>query len=145
VSRKFAVIAATLSIAAACEVDAQLVELPARDAGVSVVIRCNDCGTIESIREVQETRAALTPGTAPASPIGLVMYIPLGRKTETNDAYVGSVGTRQWQERTASTRYEITVRMDDGSYRFIPRQGVSDFAVSNRVKVTQLEIEHFTQ
>jgi len=145
VSRKFAVIVATLSIAAACEVDAQLVEPPARDAGVSVVIRCNDCGTIESIREVQETRAALTPGTAPASPIGLVMYVPIGRKAGAEQAYVGSVGTRQWQERTASARYEFTVRMDDGSYRFIPRQGVSDFAVSNRVKVTQLEIEHFTQ
>ena len=144
-SRQFATFAAILSIAAAHQVDAQNTVAPPRDVGVSVVIRCKDCGTIESIREVQEPRAVPPPATGSASPIGLVMYIPLGRKTETNDAYVGSAGTRQWQERTASTRYEITVRMDDGTYKFVPRQGVSDFGAGDRVKVSELQIEHWTQ
>lgn len=136
---------AILSIAAAYHVDAQRSAAPVRDAGVSAVIRCQDCATIESIREVQEARAVSPLGTASASPIGLVMYIPLGRKTGTDDAYVGSVGSRQWQERTANTRYEFTVRMDDGTYRLVPRQGVSDFGVGDRVKLTQSQIEHSTQ
>jgi outer membrane lipoprotein SlyB len=136
---------AVLSIAAACPVDAQQSTEPVRDAGVSVVMRCQDCGTIQSIREVQETRAVSSPGTGSASPIGLVMNIPLGRKTGTDDRYVGSVGSRHWQERTTSTRYEFTVRMDDGNYRTVPRQGVSDFSTGDRVKVTQWQIEHWTQ
>jgi outer membrane lipoprotein SlyB len=141
--RQFAVVVAILSIAATHQADAQSSAPPVRDAGVSVVIRCQDCGTIESIREGQEARAASPPGTASASPIGLVMYIPLGRKTGTDDAYVGSVGTRQWQERAANTRYEFTVRMDDGTYRSVPRQGVSNFGVGDRVKVSQWQIEHW--
>lgn len=141
--RQFAAVVAALSIAATCQVDAQRSTDP--DAGVSVVMRCRDCGTLQSIREVQEARAGSPPGTASASPIGLVMYIPLGRKTGTDEAYVGSVGSREWQARTTTTRYEFTVRMDDGNYLTVPRQGVSDFSVGDRVKVTQRQIEHWTQ
>jgi hypothetical protein len=147
---------AVFSIAAASPAGAQIVEAPPHDAGPSVVMRCKDCGTIVSIKEVQELRAVSTQATATAagtgaaaitgvgSPIGLVMNVPL-KKTGSENPYVGSVGTRQWQERTANARYEFTVRMDDGSYRAIPRQGVSDFAVNDRVKLTQFEIEHATQ
>jgi len=118
---------------------------PMPDANVSVVMRCQDCGSIESIREIHDGRTLSTAGAASASPVGLVMYIPLGRKTETDKAYVGSAGSREWQERTANTRYEFSVRMDNGSYRLIPRQGVSDFVVGDRVKVSQTQFEHTTQ
>ena len=87
--RQFAAVAAALSIAAACEVDGQQNPAPARDTGVSVVMRCQDCGTVQSIREVQESRTASLPGAASESPIGLVMHIPLGRKTGTDTTYVG--------------------------------------------------------
>ena len=40
---------------------------------------------------------------------------------------------------------EFVVRMDDGSYRFLPRQGVSDFASGDRVKLSEGQIEHSTQ
>jgi outer membrane lipoprotein SlyB len=151
VPRASTLVVAILSMMAACQAVAQMKDVPPRDAGVSVVIRCKDCGTVESIREVQESRNVLpagstTPaGVASAQPIGLVMYIPLGRKTGTDSPYVGSVGTRQWQQRTSSTQYEFTVRMDDGSFRFVPRQGVSDFAAGDRVKVTELQIEHWNE
>jgi hypothetical protein len=145
VRREFVGVTAVLSIVMAVHVDAQNTVAPPRDVGPSVVMQCRDCGTIESIREVQEPRAATPPGTASASPVGLVMYIPLGRKPANDSPYIGSVGTRQWQDRTGSTRYEFTVRMDDGTYQFLSRQGVSDFAAGDRVKVSQLQIEHWTQ
>lgn len=140
---------AVLSIAAVRRVDAQMVEAPPRDIGPSVVIRCKDCGTIVTIKEVQQNRAVSAPGAGTGGGtgalVGLVMYVPLGKKTSGDDPYVGSVGTKQWQERTANVRYEFTVRMDDSSYRTIQRQGVSDFGVNDRVKLTQFEIEHVTQ
>ena len=40
------------------------------------------------------------------------MHIPVGRKSSDDKLYVGSVGNREWQERTQNTRYEFTVRMD---------------------------------
>ena len=143
--RQFAAVVAVLSIAAAYSVEAQRSTEPVRDTGVSVVMRCQDCGTIQSIREAQGARAASPPGTTSESPVGLVMYFPLGRRPATESAFVGSAGSRQWQERTANTRYEFIVRMDDGNYRTVSRQGVSDFSVGDRVKVNQLQIEHWTQ
>jgi outer membrane lipoprotein SlyB len=138
------VVVAILSIGATGEVNAQQSAEPARDAGTSVVMRCQDCGTIDSIREVQEARAVTAPGVTSGSPVGLVMYIPLGRKSGNDDAFVGSVGSRQWQERTTTTRYEFIVRMEDGNYRTVPRQGVSDFSVGDRVKLTQGQVVHWT-
>ena len=145
-SRRMAAVVAALSIAAIGQVDGQRSTEPVvRDPGVSVVMRCQDCGTIQSVREVQEARSPSRPGTSSESPIGLVMYIPLGRKSSTDTSYVGSVGTPEWQARTNSTRYEFTVRMDDGNYRMVARQGVSDLSTGDRVKVSQGQIERWTQ
>jgi hypothetical protein len=73
------------------------------------------------------------------------MSIPLGRKPAPERPFVGSVGSRQWQERSSNTRYEFIVRMDDGSSRTVSRPGVSDFSIGDRVKVDQLQIEHWSQ
>jgi hypothetical protein len=154
--------AAVLSIAATFQVGAQIVAPPPRDVESSVVVRCRDCGIIVSIKEVQGTRStvAQTSGagnatvgasgtgassiTGTGSPIGLVMYVPI-KRAGNGDPYVGSVGSKQWQERTANARYEFVVRMEDSSYRTVTQQGVSDFVVNDRVKVTQFEIEHAPQ
>src|SRR5215217_3188498 len=95
------------------------------DGRSSVVMRCQDCGSIESIRETEAARRSVASdaarsgsSSAPAGPIGLVMYIPVGKGSSNNDSYVGSVGNRQWQERTQNTGYEFTVRMDSGNYQF---------------------------
>lgn len=143
--RQLAAVVAILSIAATYWVEAQQSTEPVRDTGVSVVMRCQDCGTIQSIREAQQARPTSPDGTTSPSPVGLVMSIPLGRKPAPEGAFVGSVGSRQWQERTSSGRYEFIVRMDDGSYRTVSRPGISDFKLGDRVKVNQLQIEHWTQ
>ena len=143
--RQLAAVVAILSSAATYSVEAQQSTEPVRDTGVSVVMRCQDCGTIQSIREAQQARPTSPDGTTSAAPVGLVMSIPLGRKPAPEGAFVGSVGSRQWQERTSSGRYEFIVRMDDGSYRTVSRPGISDFKLGDRVKVNQLQIEHWTQ
>jgi hypothetical protein len=145
VRQQLATVAAVLSIAATYSVGAQQTTEPAPDAARSVVMRCQDCGTVQSIREAQQARLASPQDPASGSPVGLVMSVPLGRKPAPERPFVGSVGSRQWQERTSNTRYEFIVRMDDGSYRTVSRQGVSDFKVGDRVKVNQLQIEHWTQ
>jgi hypothetical protein len=145
VRRQFAAVVAVLSISATYSVEAQRSTEPVPAGGPSVVMRCQDCGTIQSIREAQGARTVSPAGTTSESPVGLVMYIPLGRKPATESAFVGSAGSRQWQERTSNARYEFIVRMDDGNYRTVSRQGVSDFTIGDRVKVNQSQIEHWTQ
>jgi hypothetical protein len=109
----------------------------------SIMVRCGDCGRIEAIREVQDSRANAPPSTRSEMPIGLVMYVPIGRSATPNENYVGSVGSKEWQERSSSTMYEISVRMDSGAYQVLQRRRVSDFDVDDRVKVSGGRIEHW--
>ena len=123
-------------------------EAPAQPAGStpmpdSVVMRCRQCGVINSIREVQQTREGSTPGLGIDSPVGLVLYIPVGPGRRQGDAFAGSVGNREWQNRITSTRYEFTVRMDDGDFRSVNKDGPSDLQVGDRVRLDGARIERF--
>ena len=133
--------AALLSLAALPQVCAQ----PAGTSSPpdSVVMRCRQCGVINSIREVQQTREGTTPGLGIDSPVGLVLYIPMGPGRRQGEAFAGSVGNREWQNRISSTRYEYTVRMDDGDFRSVSRDGVSDLQVGDRVRVDGNRIERW--
>lgn len=118
---------------------------PVPDGGPvnSVVMRCRQCGVINSIRETQQARDGVTPGLGPDAPVGLVLQIPIGPGADRSNAYAGSVGNREWQNRIASTRYEYTVRMDDGDFRIVTRDGMSDLQVGDRVRVDGNRIERF--
>jgi len=123
-------------------------EAPAQPAGStpipdSVVMRCRQCGVINSIRETQQQREGQTPGLGPDSPVGLVLYIPMGPGSKQGDAFAGSVGNREWQNRISSTRYEYTVRMDDGDFRLVSKDGVSDLQVGDRVRLEGNRIERW--
>ena len=120
---------------------------PPRD---SIILRCQDCGVIQSIRETQQRRSPATSnvGSAvPASniggdmPVGLVLYIPAGPRSREDTPYVGPVGSREWQNVATTTTYEFTVRMDDGAFRFAQRDGVSDLQVGDRVQLVGGKIE----
>lgn len=142
--RPFAAAAAILSLAALPQVLAQPVgTIPIPDGGVSVVMRCKECGVINSIREVQQVRPGATPGLGPDAPVGLVIYIPMGPGRNRADAFAGSVGNREWQDRINSTRYEYTVRMDDGDFRLVQKDGVSDLQVGERVRLDRGRIERW--
>ena len=133
--------AAMLSLAALPLVYAQ----PAGTTAVpdSVVMRCRQCGVINSIREVQQTREGTTPGLGVDSPVGLVLYIPMGPGRRQGEAFAGSVGNREWQNRISSTRYEFTVRMDDGDFRVVNKDGVSDLQIGDRVRLDGARIERW--
>ncbi len=142
--RQFAAAAAVLSLAALPQVLAQPAgTTPLPDGGVSVVMRCKACGVINSIREVQQARPGATPGLGPESPVGLVIFIPMGPGRNKDDSYVGSVGNREWQNRINSTRYEYTVRMDDGDFRVVEKVGASDLQVGERVRLDRGQIERW--
>jgi outer membrane lipoprotein SlyB len=142
-ARQFA-IAAMLTLAAAAQVLAQPAGTrPVPDGSSSVVMRCKQCGVVNSIREIQRAREGATPGLGPDSPVGLVIYIPMGPGREKADSFAGSVGNREWQNRINSTRYEFTVRMDDGDFRVVEKDGISDLQVGDRVRLDRGGIERW--
>ena len=117
---------------------------PVPDGAVtSVVMRCRQCGVINSIREVQQQREGATPGLGVDSPVGLVLYIPTGPGSKRGDGFAGSVGNREWQNRISTTRYEYTVRRDDGDFTLVNKDGVSDLQGGDRVRVEGARIERW--
>ncbi|HTO47063.1 MAG TPA: hypothetical protein VML91_05440 [Burkholderiales bacterium] len=117
---------------------------PAPPAGAA----CVNCGKILSIREItiDSSRGVPTPapvgtgtgGTDPGNPtnqnlIGAVIYLPFGGQGP-DKPYIGGVGTPEMSKRFSETTYEITVRLDDGSYRFVRRPDGAQFGVGDRVR-----------
>ena len=137
--RRYAAVA-ILSLAALPQVLAQ----PAGTSQVqdSIMMRCSQCGVINSIREVQQQREGATPGLGRDMPVGLVISISSSPGSR-SDSFAGSVGNREWQNRINSTRYEFTVRMDDGNFRLVQKDGVSDLQVGDRVRVDGGRIERW--
>lgn len=112
---------------------------------------CVDCGKILSIREITIDTSrggapvvptpigAGTGGTDAGSPtnqnlIGAVIYLPFGGQRP-DKPYVGGVGTPEMYKRFSETTYEITVRLDDGSYKFVRRPDGAQFGVGDRVRL----------
>jgi hypothetical protein len=105
---------------------------------------CVACGRIVSIREVNTVRGIpvqATPGAGTPDPgnptqqnlVGAVIYLPLGRQSA-DKPYIGPVGTPEMYARLRETTYEVTVRLDDGSYRLVRRTDASSFGVGDRVR-----------
>jgi len=144
-ARQFVAAVAICSLAALHYAVAQPAATPVPDSGSSVVMRCKDCGVINSIREIQQPRQVTPAGVASGALVGLVVYIPLGRGANETGSYAGAVGSREWQQRTTSTRYEITVRMDDGDFRLVQKDGTSDLRLGDRVRLSGGQIERLRQ
>jgi hypothetical protein len=111
---------------------------------------CVNCGKILSIREItiDSSRGGApvvptpvgpgTGGTDAGSPtnqnlIGAVIYLPFGGQSP-EKPYVGGVGTPEMYKRFSETTYEITVRLDDGSYKFVRRPNGAQFGIGDPVR-----------
>jgi outer membrane lipoprotein SlyB len=108
--------------------------------------RCELCGRILSIREkhiqrrpaVPSALSSSQPGASPgglghANLVGAVVYLPLGNTDER--PFVGGVGTPEMRERFRQTTYEITVRLDEGSLRFLERYDGTRYRVGDKVRL----------
>ena len=108
---------------------------------------CDACGRIASIREISTVRG-LPAGTVspvpggggdPTNPtqqnlIGAVIYLPLGGQGA-DKPYIGGVGTPEMYARMRETTYEVTVRLDDGTIRFVRRPDAGAvYSVGDRVR-----------
>jgi len=108
---------------------------------------CDACGRIISIREISTTRGlpatTVSPvpggGSDPTNPnqqnlIGAVIYLPLGGQ-HAEKPYIGGVGTPEMYARMRETTYEVTVRLDDGTIRFVRRPDAgATLSVGDRVR-----------
>jgi hypothetical protein len=151
---------AFVASAAACSVTwlatlghAQTIRIPdfRQEAAAVATLRpgeaCNNCGRIVSLQESQvEGRPNLPPayrGPAPGSApgtgdshlVGAVILMPLGNDA-TDKPFVGGVGTPEMRERFRETVYKMTVRLDDGTLRFLQRYDGYRFRVGDRVRLS---------
>jgi len=107
---------------------------------------CTDCGRILAIRETQIERRAQVPqalqrdvpgpttGPGQSNLVGAVIYLPLGNGPG-DRPFVGGVGTPEMRERFQETTYEISVRLDDGSLRFLQRHDGTRYRVGDKVRL----------
>jgi hypothetical protein len=106
--------------------------------------KCESCGRIASIREISSSReptgdALRVPGggeqgnPTQQNLVGAVIYLPLGGE-RTDRPYIGGVGTPEMYARLRETTYQITLRMDDGTFRFVRRPDGGSFGVGDRVR-----------
>lgn len=111
--------------------------------------KCERCGVIRSIREIQSQRPVEVPKVFHNEPndggmgsvvyTGAVIYLPLGKGTD--KPFVGGVGTPEMRDRFNQTTYEVTVAIDTGGYVFVQRDDGGNYRVGDRVRVEGNQLE----
>jgi hypothetical protein len=90
---------------------------------------CPDCAEVRSIRQV--TKELPQAESTQSQPSGLVASIPLGG----GKAKVGSSTNLGSEAVQKSTRWEVTLRYDDGRYRLMMLDRQPDFGEGARVRI----------
>ena len=126
-------------------------ERPATATALKPGETCENCGVIRSIREVQNQRPVPVPkgfqsdqrdgGMGSNVIVGAVAVLPMG---EGGKSYAGGVGTPEMRSRFTETSYEITVRLDNGSYTVVQRSDGAQYRVGDRVRVQGIQLELLT-
>ena len=111
--------------------------------------KCEHCGVIRSIREMQSQRPVDVPqvfqnqaidrGMGGTIYTGAVVYLPLGKGAD--KPFVGGVGTPEMRERFSQTSYEVVVGLDTGGYVSVQRDDGASFRVGDRVRVQGNQLE----
>jgi outer membrane lipoprotein SlyB len=150
-------VAALLCAALAFPAGAQSITIPdfrRPDPPISSVSpgACNACGQILSIREITVDRKPNVPtafqgdgASASAGPhernlVGAVMYLPLSQSS-TSQPFIGGVGTAEMKQRFQETTFDITVRLDDGSFHRLQRADGTRYRVGDRVRLQGVQLE----
>ncbi|MDH4149259.1 MAG: hypothetical protein OEW79_01555 [Betaproteobacteria bacterium] len=109
--------------------------------------KCDQCGVIRTIREIQSRREQPVPQAFQNNPatqgpggeiyVGAVAAMPMGP----GESYVGAVGTPEMRNRFTSSSYEITVKLDAGGYTVLQRADGGHYQVGDRVRVRGIQLE----
>lgn len=106
-----------------------------------VAARCLNCGQIESVREIATRGEGTGLGMVGGAVVGGVVGHQVGGGRGKDLATVagavgGAVAGNEIEKRTKSTkRYEVTIRLDDGSSRVINETNPPMWRPGDRVKV----------
>lgn len=102
---------------------------------------CVDCGTVTSVREVKTPGEGSGIGAVAGGVLGGVIGNQFGRgngkdATRILGAIGGAVAGHQIEKQArATSRYEVTVRMEDGSLRTLTRTGDPGVKAGDRIRV----------
>ena len=103
---------------------------------------CQDCGVIESIRAVESKGEGSPLGAIGGAVVGGVLGNQVGRGSGRTAATVVGAGAGAYagheieKNVTKKARYQVSVRMSDGSYRTYNESAPPTYAVGQRVRVT---------
>jgi outer membrane lipoprotein SlyB len=109
---------------------------------------CDRCGTVESINQVtgkdQWTPLGSVPSSSDLGPTGVAVY-QIGKGfSNQGQVFIGAAGGGSYQTRANQrnvTRWEIVVKMDDGSSRSVVQNYEPLFVAGDRVHVFGTQIE----
>ncbi len=102
---------------------------------------CFDCGTVESMREVDKKGEGTGLGAVAGGIGGLIIGKQLGNGTGSKIASVlgaagGAYAGHQIEKNARTTKtYEIAVRMEDGTYRTIPSTSQPTWRAGDHVRI----------
>lgn len=120
----------------------------ANDVGIDVIPArpttpaCNDCGIVESVREVSTPAEGSGLGAIAGGVVGGLLGKQVGKGNGSNvaaivgalgGAYAGNQAERQYR---AEKRYEITVRLDDGTTRTYTQETVPRWRGGERIRLS---------
>jgi outer membrane lipoprotein SlyB len=117
-------------------------------AAPSVIGGCDRCGKIEAIRQVsakeQWTPLGSVPRSSDLGPTGVAVYQIGPGFSNQGQVFIGAAGGGTYQSRANQgnvTRWEVVVKMDDGSGRSLIQNYEPLFVVGDRVHVFGTQIE----
>jgi len=102
---------------------------------------CSNCGVVDNIRENTQPGEGSGLGAVAGGVVGAIVGSQIGGGTGKKIATVagaagGAYAGHQFEKsRNKTTRYEVTVRMDDGSSRSVMMDMVPGWQVGERVRI----------
>lgn len=127
--------------AAQSAVPAKVKTPPAQVASSTPVVKCSNCGVIESVREIVAKGEGSGLGAAGGAVVGGVLGHQVGGGTGKQIATVvgavgGAVAGNEVEKRVkAAKSYDISVRLDDGSTRVINETNPPSWRSGDRVRI----------
>jgi outer membrane lipoprotein SlyB len=118
---------------------AQVAQAPA--VAVPPPPACTSCGTIDNVREVSQPGEASGIGAVAGGVLGGILGNQIGGGTGKKIATVAGVaggayaGHQIEKSRNKTTRYEVDVRMQDGSVRTVAQDTAPAWRVGDKVRI----------